>query len=100
MPGPVFLVIYTVLSWFAALLPATPGDRLKAKGALTFSALTDGGLDDDFAEQFFQILRARPSLLGEFEMPTKGAGWIGQRRRMTVDCVRVALGAGATSLFG
>ena len=48
MFGPLFLAAYRVLGWLAYWMPRQRGDALRARWALRFSSMTDGGLDDDF----------------------------------------------------
>ena len=64
------------------------GDALKARWALRFSSMTDGGLDDDFAEEVYSLVRGRPELLGRLEQQLRGSGWNTAKRRMLIDTIR------------
>jgi hypothetical protein len=75
------------------------GRRLLARTAVRFSALSDGGLDDDFAEAAYQLVRKDPRLLDALEIDRLGSGWPAHRRRLTVEGLRRAHELGAPSLF-
>lgn len=99
MFGPLFLIIYRLVALCAAVMPREWGRALRARCALRFSSLSDGGLDDDFVEELFQLVRAQPELLDQLEARLKGNGIFAIRRRMTIDSIRHALASGATSTF-
>lgn len=80
-------------------MPRERGDALKARWALRFSSMTDGGLDDDFSEEVYILVRDRPSLLGQLEQQLRGNGWSMMRRRMLIDTIRNVLPSGRPSLF-
>jgi hypothetical protein len=67
MFGPLFLLAYRLVGWLANWMHRERGDALKARWALRFSSMTDGGLDDDFAEEVYSLVRGRPELLGRLE---------------------------------
>jgi uncharacterized membrane protein len=97
--GPIFLVAYRLLALCAWVLPARQRRALKAQWALRFSSMSDGGLDDDFAEEVFQIVRRQPDLLAPLQRTLRGEGFVAQRRRMTLDMVQTALSAGRQTTF-
>jgi hypothetical protein len=100
MLGPLFLLVYRLICWRAYLMSSERGMALKAAWALRFSSMTDGGLDDDFAEQAFQIVRQRPELLDQFERQLQGSGIFALRRRLLIADLRGAVANNASSLFG
>jgi hypothetical protein len=99
MFGPLFLLAYRVLGWLAYLMPRERGDALKTRWALRFSSMTDGGLDDDFAEEVYILVRGRPELLGRLEQQLRGSGWNMTRQRMLIDIIRRILPTGRPTLF-
>ena len=99
MFGPLFLLAYRLIGWLAYAMPRERGDALKAKWALRFSSMTDGGLDDDFSEELYILVRDRPQLLGQLEQQLHGNGWSMMRRRMLIDTIRNVLPSGRASLF-
>jgi hypothetical protein len=99
MFGPLFLLVYRVVSWLAGWLHREQGDALRARWALRFSSLTDGGLDDDFAEEVYILVRGRPQLLDRLEQQLHGNGWSMARRRMLLETIRRVLPSGRPSLF-
>jgi hypothetical protein len=94
------LFAYRLLGAAAIVLPARLRDALKARCALAFSALSDGGLDDDFAEQVFQIVRMRPGLLPDLAGKVRGEGLAAMRQRGTLQMVETLLRDQRTSIFG
>jgi len=99
MFGSLFLAAYRVLGWLAYWMPRQRGDALRARWALRFSSMTDGGLDDDFAEEVYILVRGRPELLGLLERQLRGSGWSMARRRMLIDTIRGILPSGRPTLF-
>jgi hypothetical protein len=99
MFGPLFLLAYRLVGWLADRMRREHGDALKARWALRFSSLTDGGLDDDFADELYQLVKGRPELLGRLEQQLRGSGWIATRQRMLVDTIRQVLPSGRSSLL-
>ena len=99
MFGPLFLLVYRLIGFLAYALPRERGDALKARWALRFSSMTDGGLDDDFSEEVYILVRARPELLAQLEQQLRGNGWSMIRRRMLIDTIRTVLPSGRPSLF-
>ncbi len=100
MFGPIFLMIYRLIALWALLLPKAQGRALKARWALRFAAMSDGGLDDDFCEQLFQLIRAQPELLDRLQPELSGGGgWVAERRRLALASIRQAHAAGSTSIF-
>jgi hypothetical protein len=99
MFGPLFLLIYRLIEWLAHLMPRERGTALRARWALRFSSLTDGGLDDDFAEEVYILVRGRPELLAHLERQLRGSGWSMARRRMLLDTISQVLPSGRPSLF-
>ena len=99
MLGPLFLLLYRLLPLLTIWMPKAAADALKARCALKFSLLTDGGLDDDFTEEVFQIVRQRPDLLERLDGGATGAGFFAMRRRMQIDTLRHALATGRESIF-
>ena len=99
MFGPLFLLTYRLVGWIADWMNRERGDALKASWALRFSSITDGGLDDDFAEQVYILVRGRPELLGRLEQQLRGDGWSTARRRMLLDTIRRVLPSGRPTLF-
>ena len=99
MFGGLFLLVYRLIGWLADWMRRDHGDALKARWALRFSSLTDGGLDDDFADEVYQLVRGRPELLGQLEQQLRGNGWSMSRRRMLIDTIRRTLPSGRPSLF-
>jgi len=97
--GSLFLAAYWVLGWLAYWMPRERGDALKARWALRFSSMTDGGLDDDFAEEVYILVRGRPELLGLLEEQLRGSGWSMARRRMLIDTIRGISPSGRPTLF-
>src|SRR5262245_32382221 len=63
MLGPLFLLAYRIVGWIAGLMVRERGDALRAAWALRFSSMTDGGIDDDFAEEVYTLVRGRPEFL-------------------------------------
>jgi hypothetical protein len=61
--------------------------------------MTDGGLDDDFAEEVYILVRGRPELLGRLEQQLRGSGWSMTRQRMLIDIIRRILPTGRPTLF-
>ncbi|MBP6013940.1 MAG: hypothetical protein KBA31_17060 [Alphaproteobacteria bacterium] len=100
MFGPLFLVTYRIVAFAARLLPRERGAGIKAPWALHFAATSDGGLDDDFAEELFQLARQTPGLLDRVEQGITGSGIFAARKRLVITSVRGALATGAESLFG
>ena len=99
MFGPLFLLIYRLVEGVAYLMPRARGDALKARWALRFSSITDGGLDDDFSEELYILVRHRPELLAQLEQRVRGNGWSTTRKRMLIDTIRRTLPSGRPSLF-
>lgn len=99
MFGRVFLIVYSVIAFVASLLPRDAGRALKARWAFRFATLTDGGLDDDFAEEAFRLILEKPALLDGFESQALGTGFFAMRRRLLQVSLRHALDSGARSLF-
>jgi len=99
MFGPLFLLVYRLIGWLAYFMPRERGAALRAKWALRFSSMTDGGLDDDFAEEVYILVRGRPELLGQLEQQLRGNGWIMARRRTLIDTLRQALSSGRPTIF-
>jgi hypothetical protein len=99
MFGLLFLLVYRLVASLAFLMPRERGAALRARWALTFSSMTDGGLDDDFAEEVYILVRDRPELLRELEQQLHGNGWSMMRRRMLIDTIRQTLPSGRPSLF-
>lgn len=99
MLGPLLLLLYRLLPLLAMWMPKAAADAFKARCALKFSLLTDGGLDDDFTEEAFQIVRKRPELLARLDGGAKGDGFFAMRRRMQIDTLRHALATGRESIF-
>lgn len=66
---------------------------------LQFASMTDGGLDDDFAEELFGIVLNNPAPLDRLEAQLNGDGWSVRRRRMLIDSLRDALMSGRQSTF-
>jgi hypothetical protein len=99
MLGPLFLLAYRLVSWLADRMHRDHGDALKARWALRFSSLTDGGLDDDFAEEVYILVRRRPELLDRLEQQLHGTGWSTARRRMLIEAIRRTLPSGRPTLF-
>ena len=99
MLGPLFLAFYHVINLCARWLGRERGDYLRARWALLFASMTDGGLDDDFAEELYGIVLNRPALLDRLEAQLDGDGWSVRRRRMLVDSLRGALASGRQTIF-
>jgi hypothetical protein len=99
MFGPLFVLAYRLVGWLAGWMNRERGDALKARWALRFSSISDGGLDDDFAEEVYGLVRGRPELLGRLEQQLRGSGWSMTRRRMLIDTIRRTLPSGRPTLF-
>lgn len=99
MLGPFILIAYRLMTLSIFWLPPTHREGLKARWALSFAAMTDGGLDDDFAEQVFLLVLGRPALLPELERRSQGSGLFAMRRRMVLQTIHAALNSGRQSLF-
>lgn len=99
MFGPLLLLVYRLVGLLAFCMPRARGDALKARWALRFSSMTDGGLDDDFAEEVYILVRGRPELLDRLAQQSRGSGWSAVRMRMLMDTIRRVLPTGRPSLF-
>ena len=99
MFGPLFLLAYRLIASLAYLMPRERGAALKARWALRFSSMTDGGLDDDFAEEVYLLVKNRPAVLAQLEQQLRGNGWSMMRRRMLIDTIRRTVPSGRPSLF-
>jgi hypothetical protein len=98
MLGPILIVFYRLVAVFAAVMPGDAGAAFKARCALKFSTLSDGGLDDDFANEAYLLIRKRPHLLEALPASSKN-GFFAMRRNMTLDAIRAALAADQPDLF-
>lgn len=99
MFGPLFFIAYRIISGWAALIGANRGRALKARWALKFASATDGGLDDDFVEALFQLVREEPSLLGRLQTEINGHGIFAMRKRMIIANLGEILASDRTSIF-
>ena len=99
MLGPLLLVVYHLIAFGAWFLPEARRRAIKARWALRFSSMTDGGLDDDFAETAFQLIREQPDLLDSVERRIRGNGIFALRQRLSAVTIRGALASGANSLY-
>ena len=99
MLGPLLLALYQGIAWSARWMRRERGDYVRARWALLFASVTDGGLDDDFAEELFGIVVNRPALLDRLEAQLNGDGWSLRRRRMLISGLRDAMAAGRRSIF-
>lgn len=99
MLGHLFLCIYRVIDWCARWMRRERGDYVRARWTLQFASMTDGGFDDDFAEELFGIVLNNPALLDRLETQLKGDGWGVRRRRMLIESLRDALTSSRQTIF-
>lgn len=94
-----FWLWFRATSWRAARMERHAGDRLLAHRALFRPSISSGGLDDDVAEDLFQLVHQRPELLDALELELHGDSWAVRKRRTLLDALRRALAAGAESTY-
>jgi hypothetical protein len=99
MLGPVFLALYPLINAFAWCLPRASGLSLRARWLLRFVSLSDGGLDDDFTEQLFLLIREEPSLLQTLTARLHGNGFTARRQRLILQDLAQAHAAGCQTTF-